>query len=533
MDSEPVHRVWVVDPLIKVLPDMPVPANASTMVVVDTVRNEYESAQIVITAGCDISKLSVALSPVEGGARGKPRLQANFLGFIPVEKGTSDTPTEHLIGTPPLKIPDPILKKKVVSVSKGINQPIWLTVYTPKTAVPGEYTCTAFITADTEVYNVPITIRVHNFTLPDERTLYLTNWFNTANVTTGLKVERWSERYWKLLEGYARVMAEHRQNVVITPMFELITAYDDGKGNLTFDFSKFDRWVELFQKAGVIGIIEGSHLGGRRDWEAKDFDAYRPKIYNPDGSLKQLPQVTVSSEEQRQFLSQYLPALCTHLKEKGWFDNYIQHLCDEPIAINAESYNKLASYVREYAPGMRIIDATMCTEVAGAVDIWVPQPTELEQKSDFFAQRKQKGEEIWFYTCLAPRGKYMNRFLDFPLLKTRLLHWANFKYDLKGYLHWGFNYWRGDPFTDLQSDWLPPGDSHIVYPSPTGLLSSIRLEALRDGVEDYEMLRLLEKRNPKAARAICDSVVASWTEYVLDPAEFRAARAKLIRALEQ
>lgn len=526
-------QVWVADPLTKILPNTHVPENPPASVSVDTVRNEYESAQIAVHATKDIRKLVVSVHPVAGKTGAGPWIEANFLGFIPVEKGTSDTPPEHLIGSPPLQIPDPLLKKKFVSVPAGTNQPIWLTIYTPKTTEPGDYTFTASITADEDVCEVPIRVRVHRFTLPDERTLHLTNWFNTGNVTTGLKVERWSERYWKLLEDYARVMAEHRQNVVITPMFELISARDDGQGNLTFDFQRFDRWVALFQKAGVIGTIEGSHLGGRSDWEAKDFNASRPKIYNPDGSLQQRPQVTVSSEEQRQFLAKYLPALCAHLKEKGWFDIYIQHLCDEPIPANAESYKKLSSYVREYAPGMRIIDASMCTEIAGALDIWVPQPTELEQKSDFFAQRKQAGDEIWFYTCLAPRGKYMNRFLDFPLIKTRLLHWANFKYDLTGYLHWGFNYWRGDPFTDLQSDWLPPGDSHLVYPSSRGILSSIRLEALRDGVEDYEMLKILEKKNAKAAHTICDSIVKSWTDYTLDPAVFRAARMRLIKALEK
>ena len=55
---------------------------------------------------------------------------------------------------------------------------------------------------------------------------------------------------------------------------------------------------------------------------------------------------------------------------------------------------------------------------------------------------------------------------------------------------------------------------------------------MRDGIEDYELLKLLEKRNPKLARQICGSIVKSLTDYTLDPAAFRTARGKLVSALE-
>ncbi|HUV05458.1 MAG TPA: glycoside hydrolase domain-containing protein [Armatimonadota bacterium] len=452
-------KVWVADPLIKILPNSPVPADREPAIRIDAVRNEYESAQVVVTAYRDIGKLAVKVSPLEGPSRAAPRIEAHFLGFIPVEKGTTDTPPEHLIVQAPADIPDPLLDARSVSVKAGRNQPVWLTIFVPKGAAPGAYSGTVELIADSASTAVPLSIRVHPVTLPDERTLYLTNWFSTGIIAGAHGLERWSEPFWKMLGAYARCMADHRQNVVITRIFELITARDDGNGNLTFDFSKFDRWVELFKRVGVIGIIEGSHLAGRGEWEAKNFDAYWPVITNPDGSVRGNPPVKATSDEERAFLSQFLPALQKHLEEKGWIDIYLQHLTDEPIAVNAESYKKLASFVREFAPKLRTIDASMCTEIAGSIDIWVPLPPELEAKMRFFQERKKAGEEVWFYTCLVPKGKYMNRFLDSPLLKVRLMHWMNFKYGLTGYLHWGFNHWRGDPFTDLQSDWIPPGDS--------------------------------------------------------------------------
>jgi len=118
------------------------------------------------------------------------------------------------------------------------------------------------------------------------------------------------------------------------------------------------------------------------------------------------------------------------------------------------------------------------------------------------------------------------------------MHWMNYRYDFPGYLHWGLNFWLGDPYTNVERGYpnpsnLPAGDSHIVYPGARGPLSSIRLEAMRDGIEDYELLRLLAKSDREAADEICASVARSWTDYTLDPVKFRHARARLLDALER
>jgi hypothetical protein len=532
-------EVWPADSLMKVLPTTKPPTSPEKFVYIDAVRNEYESGQIVVTALKKIEKLTVKVGEVIGPDGAKPRISVNFVGFVDIKRGTKDTPDEHLVAKAPAEMPDPLLEVRSISVEAGRNQPIWLTVYVPKTAKPGEYTANVEINADGITQAILTRIRVHSITLPDERNLFLTNWFNTGNIASAHGLQIWSEAYWEMLEAYASIMASHRQNVVITPIMELINGRDDGKGNLTFDFSRFDRWVEIFKKTGVIGYIEGGHLGSRSEWEAPDFDASWPSIFMPDGSLRTNPSVKVTSEEYKRFLSFFLPALQRHLEEKDLLEVYFQHLCDEPISTNAVSYKKLASYVREYAPKLKIIEACMCNELVGALDIWVPQPPHYERDIEFFRERQKAGDQVWFYTCLSPTGKYMNRFIDYPLIDVRLLHWVNFKYGLTGYLHWGLNYWvNEDPFGQLEPDWdggnyLPPGDSHIIYPGNRGPISSIRFEALRDGVEDFELLRLLEKKDAKKARAIVDSVVRSLTDYVMDPAEFRKARAMIVKYLEE
>ncbi len=530
--------VWVADPLTKIFQYTPPPAYPPDHIYIRAARNEYESGQIVVTATSTVTSLTVGVSPIAGPGSVKPQVSWNFVGFVPVEHGTPYTPSDHLIAIAPDNFPDPLLEFSSVSVQAGRNQPIWITVRVPANTRPGTYTGTITLTGDGAQATVPLIIEVSPAMLPNYRTLNFSNWFNIETIADYHGLTQWSERYWNMLATYAQFMANYRMNTIRSQINRLIICHDDGTGHYTFDFSRFDRWVELFQSVGAIGTIEGGHLCGRLSWEGSNYYVWYPPVYNPDGTRKTMPTTVATSAQARSFYSQLLPALRDHLRQKGWLDRYIQHVGDEPISQSAASYRGVAAIVREYAPEFKIIDAVQTTNLIGAIDILVPQSHEYNDNALFYESRKSAGEQVWFYTCLTPKGQYMNRFLDYPLLDVRLLHWMNFKYGLPGYLHWGFNFWHGDPFTNIEDNWgstttafSPPGDSHIVYKGINGPLSSIRLEALRDGIEDYELLTLLAKQDPVFARQICDAVVRTMTDYVRDPATFRAIRAQILNAL--
>jgi len=90
-----------------------------------------------------------------------------------------------------------------------------------------------------------------------------------------------------------------------------------------------------------------------------------------------------------------------------------------------------------------------------------------------------------------------------------VLHWINFAADLKGYLHWGWNFWGNDPFGPPR-DRLPPGDSHVVYPGKNGPLNSIRWEIQRESLEDFEYLHLLTEETAKWKERL--GAAARWLE---------------------
>lgn len=538
--ADPSFHVWVADPLAKVLRDSP-PVDQPGQISVRAARNEYESAQIVVTAVNAISSLTASVSAISGPGSVKPSVTRNFVGYVPVEHGTPYTLLSHLVAVAPCDFPDPLLESSSVSVEAGKNQPIWLTVRVPANTRPGRYTGSVTVTGDGESVSVPLSIEVSPAMLPSRRTLSFTNWFNIETIADYHGLTQWSEAYWTVLATYGQFMANYRMNTIRSQLNRLIIARDDGSGQYAFDFSRFDRWVELFKSVGAIGTIEGGHICGRLTYEGTDFYVWFPTLLNPDGSTKPKPPPTVAtSPEAVAWYSQFLPALQQHLEQKGWIDSYIQHVGDEPLSQSAASYRGVAAIVRQYAPRFRIVDAIECTDLVGAVDIWVPQTRFYGDNRTFFEQRKAAGEQVWVYTCLTPKGEYMNRFVDYPLIDVRLLHWVNFKYNLPGYLHWGLNFWHGDPFTKIEYNWgsptsafQPPGDTHIVYKGAYGPLSSIRLEALRDGIEDYELLRLLARKDPARAQAMCDSVVRSLTDYTRDSASFRGVRWQLLDALAE
>ena len=111
-----------------------------------------------------------------------------------------------------------------------------------------------------------------------------------------------------------------------------------------------------------------------------------------------------------------------------------------------------------------------------------------------------------------------------------------------GLLYWHVNLWHPngvldthDPYLSwkLPYIWGMSGDGCLTYPTPSGPVSSIRLENVRDGVEDYDYLALLaDARGPELAMQYFRRLVTSMTEYSRDPAALQAVRAEIADQLE-
>jgi len=153
---------------------------------------------------------------------------------------------------------------------------------------------------------------------------------------------------------------------------------------------------------------------------------------------------------------------------------------------------------------------------------------------------------MWIYTVgIFQAGAYLNKTVDVPLIQSRVLHWFNYRFDLKGYLHWGFNSWTDDPF---EAPGQHRGDGWHVYPKKGGLLDSLRWEQMRNGIQDYEYLWLLQDKvqQMKAGMSnrvasliepsqrsveIATNVVRTTADSSNDPNVLYAAKRQVIREL--
>ena len=248
-------------------------------------------------------------------------------------------------------------------------------------------------------------------------------------------------------------------------------------------------------------------------------------------------KLPIEDPRTQNFLDQFLPALKEHLSEKGWLNRYMQHIADEPTAMNSDSYRAISGYVKKHLPDVKIVDAVLTSkELAGTIDVWVPLLDVLHRDYAFYQDLQKQAKELWFYTCVVPRGNYANRFIDLPLIQTRLLHWINYKYDVTGYLHWGLNYWEKDQLNiDASRDRgrLPAGDNCITYPGYRKLYSSIRFEAMRDGIDDYQLLKIVKEKDSAKARGFVNDLILGFDQYDNSVTHFRKIRKQMLEFLSQ
>ncbi len=533
-------------------------ASATAAVSLAAARNECEDAQICLRSSRAVAQLRVELADLAGPAGAvlpAGRLTADFVGYVPVHENTADNGGGTQILRPaPDFFPDPFVEWPQIRLDPDLTQPIWLTIRVPADAAPGSYQGQVVVRADDDSFTVPVSLEVYPFALPQRNTMWHTNWFFISQIEDWYRLERFAEDWWGWVERVAANMGEHRQNTILTPLFDLIRTTRAGTG-YTFDYAMFDRWVETFDRYGVADRIEGGHLGGRAsDWTS-EFVFCGLTVHGANGQAEKLPSAPIGDADRRALLTAFLRSLAEHLQAKGWSERFILHQADEPIPENLTSYQQLAAFVREAWPQVRRIDAIMSNEgLLDSVEIQVPQIQHLGH-----CQPPADGE-LWSYVCLAPQGPYPNRFLDFALLKTRLIPWVNWRYGAVGYLHWGYSAWHAwggcqgpvDPWNSATgaSDRLPtgrlrlpPGDPHIVYPGQEKLCNSIRWEAERKGHEDYEYLVLLSQRiaaapgTPAAEAAnallarIRDELLATNATYTRDADAILAARRELAAAI--
>lgn len=494
-------KLEVVSPLKRIFPSTVISAQQNPTIELWAARNEYESAQVAFHADDTIRITAVEASDLtnsSGDILPAERFEYRFPDYVQVHKHTPRTPEAELDGDVPGWFPDPLESSRGMEFRN--SRALWGTWYVPADAAPGDYRGELSIRFEGGVRRLPVLLHVWSFTLPGKPSFYVSNWPHISQVESQYRVRRGSTAFWQAIENIAQDMAAHRQSVIFTPL-NLIKSLEQPDGSYRFDFRDYNKWVDIFLRNG-FQVFEGSHLFHGRN----SYDIRRLSNRNPEE--KEFGESRLVTVEGQNYLRQLLRALHEENGKLGIQDRYIQHVADEAKPAQLALYREIAEVVRSAMPGVAVVDAMelLPGRVQGLMDIPVPL-----MGGPAFPPPSGIGTKWgrWWYTAVVPNGRFPNRFIDYPLIKMRIIPWLSWRNDIRGYMHYAYNWWYTpsglSPRHDVeQSGKYPPGDGFVVYPPDSGKgqapISSMRWEAFRDGMEDYEYLVLLDQVRVQTGR---------------------------------
>ena len=392
-----------------------------------------------------------------------------------------------------------------VVVGRDKLRSLWIEVE-PQDSLSGEQDLTLTLTLDGVSREEKFTVSIIPVKLSDNAPIF-TQWFYCDCLADYYNVQAWSEKHWEIVENFARLYTKRGRNMIYTPLFtpalnvlppymrtpsQLIDVYVKD-GEYSFGFDKVDRWVDMCDRLG-IEYLEISHFFDQH------MAAHSAKIYATlDGEEQQLFGWDTRSddEEYLRFLRKTLSAFIEHMKARGDDKRCYYHISDEPHLNIIEHYTKIRNSIADIIEGYPIMDALSDFDFyqTGVVDTPVPVTSSLEP----FIEADIKN--LWTYYACGQLVDYSNCYVAMPSYRTRSIGMQLFKYNIKGFLHWGYNYYNnrasGDainPYLDLGGeDWVPAGDTFIVYPAQDGTpLESIRFITMDEAFEDIRAMRTAE-----------------------------------------
>lgn len=279
-------------------------------------------------------------------------------------------------------------------------------------------------------------------------------------------------------------------------------------------------------------------------------------------------------------------------QNEEWMEKAYFYPVDEPGSVTRlDDINYYGKMLEENFPGYKLIapmhvnyatsEGDFFSYVTSSVNVWCPKTfffntfaewfenqdlyygttVQLEEKlgslRDRFWAEQEGGDEVWWYVTRFPNDPEITLIINTEAVNIRTLFWQQKLYNVDGFLYYLVNHWGNG------SDryWIPSADKWYqgmdamheineaypyevygngiliysgVYFAQTDPVASLRLESVRDGIEDFEYLTMLEEVYGKD---VVDAIIAKWTtglgEYSTDADAFRELRAQLGALVEK
>lgn len=555
-------------------------------------RGQYVSFQIVIgrTGEPPLRDVVVTMEPFAREGRALPARPELFLewcvevtsrtsqypkwstgtgwypdALIPLERIQMDLSRQHEMVSYPLRLPD--FRNRIPGQRYMM---IWVDQFVPSDrgqAGPGLYRTEVKVRVDGTERTLPVTLKVWDFALPAENGpaagFQQEGFLAGAEDKVGLAVQQLCKQHRVVLidpniRPRYEITADHKVKIDWTDYDDKVAKYLSGAAfTAEYGYSgpsegePVEWFLMPFNVAGRWGSKGWPDIGG----EDVEKEPQRQAVYI-DAIRQVREHVLKMADPGKTRLVVYLNGLDESYFPEAW--GRMVH------------YGKL---FREHFPEVDFrVDGAYSAQamqvIHQSVNLWVSHTTSYDR--DVIEANRRLGVRDMIYGPMLhedpAKGNDMsgsNWFLDVELLTQRVPSWVWWKYDATTWLHWGLVHnWQAAWFNPEQ--WVTlfrylgkgefvesrfNGDGYGIYaPGVVAQVNvpcaSIRMKNVRDGVQEYLMMKLLAERDGHRRRvdAIVNRVVGKplgrqsfgkWEVWQHDPAKWDAARIELGEAIER
>lgn len=523
--------------------------NADTSVSVETGKNETVSFQLLVTPTEKVEEYSFKISNLVCGDSiiSSKDIEVYTEKYVLVTETVEDTLVKGWYPDALVSI-DRIIHYNENSIAASDNQGFWINVNVPEDAKAGIYVGKIIFIADGVNHEVPVYLRVYDVNVPEEvhmTTAFGIDWF-TLEYGEGVRAHT-SEIQW----SYYDFLTEHRLAAQTAPLW-----------------GTTDEYIEY-----VVKLAENSAISSYR----------LPYDTDEENNLSYSSVVELLSGMVNKNISLIKNGKTIDLFDKAYF--YLATIIDEPSPSNYskvqtcntiiyEAINESAklitdeliksypylSTIRDSLLDLQHIVTTGYVSALdrgeGVIDTWCPLFSNYEENMQKLEISKDNGAHIWWYGCIFPTSPYPTYHLDDNLASSRILAWMQFDYNIEGNLYWCVNHFRyykeqyyKRNFWKYALSWENcNGEGMLVYPGLKygidGPISTLRLESIREGQEDYEYFWLFEKYIEKYNNSYNQNLnsdelldeyfegMYSGTKVTCDADTYKNNRSKLLKTLD-
>jgi hypothetical protein len=548
--------VWTAPAVEKVRKSQAAPV-ASAPLRIQAAQDEFEPFQVVVRSP-GAQSLAVSISDFVAGGDTIPAANVSLhrVDYVPMTRLS-----DHFgrIGDWPDPL-YPVAMGSLVAFPAGSNQPLWFTVHVPRTSPPGTYQATLSIGPA----SVPVELEVWNFALPRE--LHLAGewgfgWSSVVETYKGTVGGAVQPCYWNLVDALYQDFADHR----LTPKGVGWPAGLNYPGGVEYDCNGNldpDAWGDWGFASLAHKYLQGAALdngsgfpsflikGPSSNWPPDS----RPSSFCGQSRGTDPPGNAAYNAKWFQYwsaVSGYLGATADYAT-KGYY-----HIVNEPQTFaDYDIVAYLAQGTKASAPNVRILVSEQVepaiynnASYPGAkIDIWMPTISnyQVERAHD---RQQNHGEDVWWYFLYGDRPPLPNpTVMDRTGIEARVIPWLAWLERVGGLVYYATTDWNPNPWTQ---PWINDGngDGFLFYPPKDGgiafdacqaqsnrLVPSIRWELLREGMEDYEYLWLLNEGDPQIGAAneadtLAGGFIASRTRFSRVPVDVYRVRAAIAARL--